>query len=215
MGANARRASTAKLSTEFLHVEGTTGGAGPTTVVRPLKPSAVFANCEGRHPNRSWTCDAGRRSPGMPTTRCSNAVSAGRRPGHSVQPPARRRIPGEGFLSIAVSPGAAGRLHSGTLVRSPEADGPGTDDKSPGCWDVLFAPASHPGLWNYNQAGQSTWAFRPAASIAVEAAVSSLSELSPLMPTAPMIVPSVSRTRTPPGTGMSRPPRAAAAAAMK
>ncbi len=56
---------------------------------------------------------------------------------------------------------------------------------------------------------------RPTASMPASAARSSLSELSPDTPTAPSSSPLPSRTRTPPGTGMSAPPKAPFAAAMK
>ena len=49
-------------------------------------------------------------------------------------------------------------------------------------------------------------AVKPAASMPAMAAVSSLSDVSPEMPTAPMTAPALSRISTPPTTGSTRPP---------
>jgi SAM-dependent methyltransferase len=62
---------------------------------------------------------------------------------------------------------------------------------------------------------QSGCATSEADLIPVIAASSSLSDVSPDTPTQPRSVPSASLTRTPPGTGMSLPPIAAAADVMK
>ena len=64
-------------------------------------------------------------------------------------------------------------------------------------------------------AGQSGWATREAHSIPEIAASSSLSDVSPDTPTHPTTVPVSSLTSTPPGTGTSLPPIAAAAELMK
>src|SRR5712692_6645709 len=55
----------------------------------------------------------------------------------------------------------------------------------------------------------------PAARTPWIAQYSSLSDVSPLMPTAPMATPRASRINTPPGTGTNSPPDAAATAVMK
>jgi class 3 adenylate cyclase len=57
-------------------------------------------------------------------------------------------------------------------------------------------------------AGSPVSGTRPALVMPCTAQVSSFSEVSPLMPTAPTIAPAASRMRTPPGTGTMRPPDA-------
>src|ERR1700744_2326911 len=70
---------------------------------------------------------------------------------------------------------------------------------------------THPGV----PGAQSGWGVREADLMPEIAASSSLSEVSPETPTQPTTAPVASLTRTPPGTGTSLPPIAAAAEVMK
>lgn len=62
---------------------------------------------------------------------------------------------------------------------------------------------------------QLGWALRPAASIPKTAVASSLSEVSPVTPAAPIISPSCEIRSTPPGTGTILPPETALRPSMK
>ena len=64
-------------------------------------------------------------------------------------------------------------------------------------------------------AGSPVSGTRPAALMPAKAHISSLTEVSPLIPTAPTIPPAASRTSTPPGTGTMRPAASSAKTAKK
>src|SRR6188508_2871768 len=68
----------------------------------------------------------------------------------------------------------------------------------------LLREQVHPGQMD-SRPDYPAFAFSPAASIPATAQTSSLSEVSPEMPTAPSTLPDASLISTPPGTGTRRP----------